>query len=162
MKTIFNILFGSALLLGFSQCVSSKEISNKLHINTAFSIEKAIYTDWVGGVKGGGSGTNVIVTIKDIDSNNIEVDSLYFRGRKVKVEIKGSSYIGRFNSSLNQRQDKVLHSDSQKEFGNQVPKRETEIPFELEKDEAVISYREKGKLKFYKIKLEKGKEQLYL
>ena len=147
---------------GFSQCGSCKETSHQVQTNIPFSIEKATYNDWVAGVKGGGSGTNVIVTIKELDPNNIEVDSMYFRSRKVKVEIKGSSYIGRFNSRLNQRQDKVLHSDSKKEFGNQVPEVEMKIPFELENNEAVISYKEKGKLKFYKIKLEKGKEQLYL
>ena len=161
MKTIFNILFGSALLLGFSQCATSKEISKKLQINTPFSIEKATYTDWVSGVKGGGSGTNVIVTIKDIDSNNIEIDSLYFRGLKVKVEIKESSYIGRFNSSINQRKDKVLHSEPKKEFGNQVPIMEKEFPFELKNDEAVLSYKEKGKRKFYKTLLEKVEDRLY-
>ena len=161
MKTIFNILFGSALLLGFSQCATSKEISKKLQINTPFSIEKATYTDWVSGVKGGGSGTNVIVTIKDIDSNNIEIDSLYFRGLKVKVEIKESSYIGRFNSSINQRKDKVLHREPKKEFGNQVPIMEKEFPFELKNDEAVLSYKEKGKQKFYKTQLEKVEDRLY-
>ncbi|MFT7498977.1 MAG: hypothetical protein ACI8QP_001571, partial [Porticoccaceae bacterium] len=85
----------------------------------------------------------------------------YFRGRKVKVEVKSSNYIGRFNSYLNQRQDKVLHSDSQKEFGNQVPIIEKEFPFDLENDEAIISYKEKRKLKFYKITLEKGEDRLY-
>ncbi len=160
MKTIFNILFGSALLLGFSQCASCKETSYTIQTNTPFSIEKATYTDWVSGVKGGGSGTNVILTIKDIDSKNVVIDSIYFRGRKAKVEIKGSSYIGRFNSSLNQKRDKVLHSDSQKEYGNQVPIIEKEFPFELKKDESVIGYKERGKLKFHKIQLQKEKEQI--
>ena len=161
MRAIFRIFFGSALLLCFSQCGSCKETSRQIQTNIPFSIEKATYNNWVAGVKGGGSGTNVIVTIKDLDPNNIEVDSLYFRSRKVKVEINSSNYIGRFNSSLNQRLDKVLHSDSQKEFGNQVPEVEMKIPFELENNEAVIRYNEKGKLKFYKIKLEKGENRLY-
>jgi hypothetical protein len=161
MRAIFRILFGSALLLGFSQCVSCKETSYQVQTNTPFSIEKATYNDWVAGIKGGGSGTNVIVTIKDLDANNVVIDSVYFRGRKVKVEVKSSNYIGRFNSYLNQRQDKVLHSDSQKEFGNQGPIIEKEFPFDLEKDEAIISYKEKRKLKFYKITLEKGEDRLY-
>ena len=64
MRAIFRILFGSALLLGFSQCGSCKETSHQVQTNVPFSIEKATYNDWVAGVKGGGSGTNVIVTIK--------------------------------------------------------------------------------------------------
>jgi hypothetical protein len=161
MRAIFRILFGSALLLGFSQCGSCKETSYQVQTNTPFSIEKATYNDWVAGIKGGGSGTSVIVTIKDLDANNVVIDSVYFRGRKVKIEVKRSNYIGRFNSSLNQRQDKVLHSDSQKEFGNQVPIMEKEFPFDLENDEAVISYKEKDKLNFYKIQLEKVEGRLY-
>ncbi|MFT6843656.1 MAG: hypothetical protein ACJASR_002440 [Psychroserpens sp.] len=161
MKILLNILLGSAILFSFSQCGNSKNISNQLETKTPFSIEKASYNDWVAGVKGGGSGTNVIVTIKDLDANNVVIDSMYFRGRKVKVEVKSSNYIGRFNSYLNQRQDKVLHSDSQKEFGNQVPIIEKEFPFDLENDEAIISYKEKRKLKFYKITLEKGEDRLY-
>jgi hypothetical protein len=161
MRAVFRILFGSALLLGFSQCGSCKETSYKVQSKTPFSIEKATYNDWIAGIKGGGSGTNVIVTIKDLDANNVVIDSMYFRGQKVKVEVKNSNYIGRFNSDLNQRQDKVLHSDSQKEFGNQVPIMEKEFPFDLENDEAVISYKEKNKLNFYKIQLEKGEDLLY-
>jgi hypothetical protein len=160
MRAIFKILFGSALILGFSQCGSCKETSYQVQTKTPFTIERSTYNDWIAGVKGGGSGTNVIVTIKDLDTNNVVIDSMYFRGRRVKVEIKSSSYIGRFNSILNQRQDKVLHSDSQKEFGNLAPKVETEIPFELENDEVVLSYKEKGKLKFYKIQLEKAEDLL--
>ena len=161
MKVLLKILLGSTILFSFSQCGSSKSISDQLETKAPFSIEKATYIDWVAGVKGGGSGTNVVLVIKDDILKNIEVDSMFFRAQKVKIEVKDSRYIGRFINNLSKKKDYVLHKDSQKEFGNQAPIVVINTHFELEENEAVISYKEKGRLKYYKIILEKGEQILY-
>ena len=160
MKVVLNLLLGTAILFSFSQCGASKNNSYQLE-KTPFLIEKSVYVDWVAGVRGGGSGTNVIIEIKNLKESDAKIKNIYFRKKKVEVEINNTSYIGRFKKDLNQKDDLVLHKDPKKEFGNQVPIIESDFPFDLENDETVISYLEKGKLKFHKIKLEKGKDRIY-
>ncbi|AOW21044.1 hypothetical protein [Urechidicola croceus] len=158
MKTLFSILLGSTLLLGFSQCGSSKSMTYKLQENTPFSITNATFTNWVAGVKGGGSGINVMIPISQKDENKIVFDSLYFNQQVVKLEQVKNGYIGRFKTNQNKRKDIILNSDPAKEYGNEAPIMKPKFPFDLKGDEAVISYLENDTKKYYKFKVEKGEQ----
>lgn len=101
-----------------------------------------------------GSGMNLFIPITA--GKEIELDSAYFRGNIVKLEkVKRDSYlvyIGRFkNTSLSNR-DIIMHSDPKKEVGNVPPLPKKKMPFELKENEAVISFIENNKEKYYKLK----------
>ena len=145
MKTIktFSIL---TILLCLSQCGVSK-----FDENPSFIVKNATFSTWVGGLPGV-RGTKVEISI--IDNSSILFESLYFQNKITKVEkvITNSKtmLIANYNTSkvLN---DKILDINPKKEIKNQLPKVEN-FPFQLKKNEAVLSFIENGKTKFYKIK----------
>ena len=76
--------------------------------------------------------------------------------------MKGIKYLaGRFNTStVNSRDDLILHNNATKEVGNDHPENKT--PFELKENEAVISYKEGAIIKYYKISdIEKAETDFY-
>lgn len=161
MKTLLNIILGSTILFSFAQCGSSKEIAYILQEETTFKVVNASYQGWVAGVAGGGSGVNVFFSLYNLDTDKIVVDSIFFRGQKTKVEIKNTLFIGRFKTQTNQRPDIIMSSQMDDEYGNKVPVKLPKFPFELENNEAVVGYKEKGKQKYLKLKLQKKESPLY-
>lgn len=153
MKTLFSIILGSTILFGFAQCKNSKEMTYKIQEKSPFKIAKASYQEWVAGIRGGGSGVNVFVAFSDLDTDKIVVDSVFFRGQKVKVETNNKAYIGRFKTNVNQRPDIIMSSQTDEEYGNKAPIKTAKFPFDLENDEVVIGYKEKGKQRYLKLKL---------
>ncbi|MFK8059918.1 MAG: hypothetical protein AB8B78_07490 [Polaribacter sp.] len=152
MKTM-KILSILAIIFGFSQCGSVK-----FDENPPFKVQKSTYTNWSGG-QPGVRGIKVEITISDDDETTF--DTLFFRNMKTKLEkvdVNGKTVlIGHFNTSTIKR-DIVLDVDATKELNNEVPKVE-KLPFELKKDEAVITYQLKDKLHYYKLKPLQEKKQ---
>ena len=145
MKYLLNILFASILVIVFSQCSSAQ----KLQESPSFNIEEVYSQKWIAGVQGGGSGINVFIPITT-ELKDITLDNLYFRGNMVASQTKPSSpklYIGRFIGNANQKEGYKSTGDK--------------IPFDLKDNEAVVSYSEKGKIKYFKIEniTEKPMEQ---
>ncbi|AUC74780.1 hypothetical protein [Olleya sp. Bg11-27] len=129
----------------FMQCSSAQ----KLQENASFETSPVYFQKWVAGVKGGGSGINVFIPITT-ELKDINLDSLYFRGNMVALQTKPSSpklYIGRIIGNANQKEGYKSTGDK--------------IPFDLKDNEAVVSYSEKGKIKYFKIEniTEKPMEQ---
>ena len=140
MKTLSILL----LILSFSQCGSTQ-----FEKNTPFIIDSANYMTWTGG-QPGIHGINVQIQLKE--KSNITFDSLYFRNKATKIEIKEASLIiTNYTNSKNKNLDITLHLDPKKEFRNKLPIQK-KIPFELSKNEAVLTYQLNGKTKYYKIK----------
>jgi hypothetical protein len=145
-----------AIILGFSQCGTLK-----LEENPPFKITSAIHTNFHGG-QPGVSGMNVkIIYTSD---NDVLFDSIYFSKRVVKLEERKRNnikmIIGHFNTSTRNR-DLVLDADPKKEINNKTPDFK-EFPFELEDNEAIISYLLNGKKKYFKIKsIKKGKAAFF-
>ena len=54
-----------------------------------------------------------------------------------------------------------MHADPKEEFGNKPPNISIKIPFELQENEAVISYFIKSKKRFYKLSNIKKQKTLY-
>ena len=104
-----------------------------------------------------GSGMRFRARWNPKDPSAQQVDSLFFRGRvyKLKVTDSETGFIleaSRTESPL-EKPDIIMHADSTKEIGNQPPKplpSARSFPFELQPDEAVISYILKADgLKYY-------------
>ncbi|TYP99790.1 hypothetical protein C7447_101395 [Tenacibaculum adriaticum] len=149
-------LLGLILLaLGLTKCASLQ-----FEQTPPFIITKATYTNWVGGVKGV-SGTNV--NISYTSEKEITFDSIYFRGKKTKVSFKElngqKSVMGQFNTSkVRSKENLQMHRDASMEYGNIVTIRKEYFPFELKDTEAVLSYIEGEKTKYFKVEnLQKGK-----
>lgn len=146
-----------AIIFSFTQCGSMK-----LQKNPPFKIEKSSYNNWTGG-QSGVSGTKVEIVLTE--NSNIVFDSLFFKNKSTKVEIKTDSdktlLIGHFNTSNRQKRDLVLDIDATKEIKNTIPE-VNKFPFDLKDNEAILSYKDGDKIKYYKIiNVEKGKQVFF-
>jgi hypothetical protein len=150
MKTIKQFLGASllfAILASFSQCSSTQKIQEK----PPTAIGQVYFQKWVAGVRGGGAGLNIFIPVND---TAIKLDSVYFKGKSAKLEIKPGKnifYVGRFISDINQKKDIIMSSEPHAEFNNPKPKLAKKIPFQLKHNECIISYIQDDKIKYFKI-----------
>ena len=129
----------------FLNCASSQNLVK----SAPLEIGEVYYQKWVAGTEAGGTGINVYIPV---ESNTIPLDSIYFRGKKAKLELKNDGlYVGHFKSDANQKKDMVMSSDRLAEYNNPIPKIPEKIPFELKENECVVSFKEAHKIKYYKI-----------
>jgi len=146
------------IMTGFTQCKSTK-----FDKTPPFTVTEATYTNWVGGIKGV-RGVNVVINYTS--SSEVKFDSIYFINKVIKIEFKSVKeqqvLVGHFNtSSVNSKEDLVLHADSTKELKNTIPSLK-KFPFELKENEAVISYQEGKKTKYFKVEnIKVGKSVFY-
>ena len=151
MKLLKNISFSLVLLIiisSFSQCSSAQ----KLEKNSSINFGDVYCKKWISGIKEGGSGTNLFIPI--IKSNkNIQLDSVYFRGKATKLELSYDSlhYVGRFKKIEKKSYDIIMSSDPREEYGNKMPELPKKMPFELKQSECVVMYLENNKAKYVKI-----------
>ena len=149
MKTLLKTLPALFVLFSFSNCANGK----KLQETPPAVVDQAYFTTWTGGVRTAGSGYNLFIPVKP--DAEIQLDSVYFRGRKAAIEKEASEeglFVARFkNPSEDEGRDIIMHKDPKKEYGNKPPIILEKIPFELEPDEAVVLYSKNGKSKYFKI-----------
>ncbi|RCS28466.1 hypothetical protein DUT90_00300 [Polaribacter sp. WD7] len=140
---VMKLLVIATVVFGFTQCRSLK-----LENNPPFAIDNAIYSTWAGG-QAGVRGMNVTIQLKE--ASDIVFDSLYFKNKVVKVEFKEATIIiANYSLSKKIPSDIILDIDPKKEIVNKVPS-DKKFPFELKKNEAVLSYQVGGITKYYKI-----------
>jgi hypothetical protein len=136
-----------AVLFSFIQCKTIK-----LEQNPPFKIEKVSYHHWNGG-QPGISGTNIEIKLKE--NSKIKFDSIFFQNKSTIAEINttanGMMVIGNFNSSKRQRRNLILDSNVVKEMKNTLPDI-ANFPFQLKENEAILTYKIKNKIKYFKIK----------
>lgn len=130
------------LALSFIKCKSIQKLNN----NMPLEIGQTYYQNSTEGDFG------IILYIPIITNpNHIVLDSVYFHGRQTKLEISRETLaIGRFKLPA-QKKDFIMSSDPYAEYGNQVPKLEKRIPFNLKETECMISYKEGKAVKYFKI-----------
>ncbi|AIZ41033.1 hypothetical protein [Cellulophaga baltica] len=164
MKNLVYIYF--IALLGLGSCASQKNMEAK----PPFVIDHPTSQKWVGGKEESATGIDVVLPITQIMDENVSFQHLYFRGHvtTVKKEIIDGKQFVSAKITINKipRPDIILHADPRKEVGNQPPhlKKEpiAEYPYELDNDEAVLSYIENDgkKVKYTKISKIKEKQPL--
>ncbi|MGY0406903.1 MAG: hypothetical protein ACWIPJ_00895 [Polaribacter sp.] len=145
------------IILGFSECGS-----NKLIKNPPFTIEKAMYNYWTGGIPGV-SGIRVKISVAT--APEITFDSLFFHQKETKVEVlqdgETTLLIGHFSTSNRREKDFILDINATKEIQNKPPNIQ-KFPFELKENEAILSYKKDAKTYYFKIEeLQKEKSPQY-
>jgi len=102
--------------------------------------------EWTGGTAESGSGHTVKIAIESMQSKEVSMEQLYFRGKVSDLkEEEGSDGIAYLVAKFTKKQE----VKSQKEY-----------PFKLSSDEAVIAYSYQNKTKFYKISGIKEKDPI--
>lgn len=159
MKLINNIAFlilMCSVILLFSNCGSAQKFETKLPLQ----LGEVYAQQWVAGVKGGGSGINLYISIVD-NPNDIELDSVFYQGKSTKVFlINNTKAIGRFKSEINQQKEVIMSNEPYAEYGNQVKKIPIKLRFDLKDNECILSYIENKKTKYFKIQNIKKREIL--
>lgn len=158
-KQISSLIVILVILASFSQCSSAQKLQEKPPIEFGETYAQK----WVAGIRGGGSGINVFIPVKD---TSVTLDSIYFRGQKEQLEfVKRDQtmymYVGRFLTDLNQPKDIILSSDLKEESKNRLPKVKEKMPFEFNDDECIITYRKENKTMYLKISNIKMVQPLY-
>lgn len=134
-------------MMSFSQCASTP----KLEKRAPLELGNVYFNEWVAGARYGGSGINLFIPVQS-SLNNIQLDTVYFRGKQAKLEhINDTLFVGRFETYKNKPQDIIMSNEPYGEYGNNAPKIPEKIPFELKEDECVVSYKNASKTKFFKI-----------
>ncbi len=153
-KTITHIVFFT-LLLNFTNCKTQS-----IQQEAPFTLVEKSYFKWAGGKKGD-QGTTIKI-VGNFETTSLGFSSIYFQNYKFKVipEIKANTFtlIGN-RSSL--KEDINMSGNALDEYGNKPPKLDEKIPFDLQKDEAVIEYSINGQIYFHKIKGVKQLETVY-
>lgn len=130
------------LVTSLTNCSTMQNKNTHLQNKAPFTVEEALHI----------SNENAPYTILSIKKTNPEIvlDEVYFLDKKLKLKLDAGSYIAKINTIINK--DLILHSDPKKEYGNTPPVME-KIPFKLKDNEAVVSYKIKGIVKYYKLKV---------
>ena len=150
MKKYTTLCLLVLIMASLSHCSSAQKLQKEPPVN----IIQAYYQSWVAGIQGGGSGINLFIEVEDYSKTRIQFDSVYFNGRASKIEIKPGNanlLVGRFSSSSNQKQDIIMSNKPHEEYGNKPPVKPSVAPFDLKKNECVISYSENNKKRYFKI-----------
>ena len=147
IKQVFLLPISAIIIMSFSQC-SSAQFDKKAPV----TITDAYYKNWVGGIPGV---KGVLITIKaKAPETDIIFDSIYFNNKMVKLnsQLQKNELILTGNFIVHSKTDLiVMHADPKEEFGNKPPNISNKIPFELQDNEAVISYFIKSKKRYYKL-----------
>jgi len=157
-KRKYNSFILMALISFFSlaTCATAK----KLDKVPPTGITEAYYQNWVAGVQGGGSGTNIFIKTS---SQDIVLDSVYFHNKVAKLSAQQSMplfYIGRFSNDMNKEWENTNKNHTKR---SEIKASEmANFPFQLKTNECVVSYMQDEKRKYFKIsELEKKASDEY-
>ena len=153
MKQFNSILF-SMLLFFLTLSVSQCSIAQKLESVAPLDFGEVYYQKRAQAVRDLESFLTIFIPIKEEVKSNIELDSVYFKGRSAKLMVSNKTpnvYYGRFVIKPKKAEDIILSSEMKDEHQNKVTMDNSKIPFELLPNQCVISYKQDGKTKYYKI-----------
>lgn len=145
-----------AAILGLMSCASQHRFVK----NPPFEITEPRVQDWAGGREQAGTGTQLSMRWNPYDPEAFRPDTLYFRGRALKPVIEDTDTGMRLTASYTrmvwEKKDMIMSADSLKEIGNQPPfpyEKPGSSTFELERDQAVLTYIDEadGERYYYKI-----------
>ena len=135
MKSIIlklALFFSAFILFNASKCSDERKLSEEV----PEEIAQVYYHKWIGGVEGAGSGTNVFVVVKD---DNFLLDSLFYQNEQKKLA-KGNNLTWSANFKDKPLKNITMSGKSKEEYRNELPSEKEYNPFNLEKNECVLSY----------------------
>ena len=156
IKRILSFILMLMLMASFSQCSTTQKLQSKAPVQFG----DVYYQVLTAGVQGGGSGLNIFIQVRD---NSVVFDSVFFREQGTKLVVspqENGLYIGRFQTETNQAKTIILSSDPKEEYANKMPEKKEKIPFQLNDDECVVSYKIESQVLYYKISNVVQKEPL--
>lgn len=135
------------LLLASIGCSNQFKLDKKF----PFVFKESYYQSWVAGVRGGGSGITIFLTLEQGAANSsLQIEGIYFKEKYCKLKNKGENkYLGNIVTDQNQKTTILESSPSTDE------KETKKIPFVLRGNEAVLVYLENKKKKYAKVTLYK-------
>ncbi len=137
-KTMKRFLLIGVILLAFTNC------ANQLQPSFPVGITEVYFQHWVGGIRGGGSGTNVVVTLKKELPKNCTIKQLYFQQKVANpFHISSTQFQFSFKGNANWDRGNDMPSD--------VSEKVIKMPFPIEDNQAILEYTYNGKTNFYKI-----------
>ena len=107
------------------------------------------YQAWISGMPGGGSGINVFIPTEE--PKNFSLDSLHFRGQRVKAVYQNKMIFACYQTSPNQNRDIILNKDVLEEMDNSLLSTVDRSPFPLKHNACILSYQVNNKRYYYKI-----------
>ncbi len=144
-KKIWISIVLAILIFNFTNC-KTQNVDQKV----PFKISEKTYFYWVGGKKGS-SGTTII--IKGVQqTTNLYFPNIYFQNYKFDLsnELTDGGFILTANVSELVKEGLKMDADAAGEYGNKPPVTK-KIPFDLEKNEAILVYTINGKNYYHKI-----------
>lgn len=149
----FSIIILSIIAIGCK--------SQSLETTAPFDIIEKTYFYWDGGNQGT-EGTTIRLEGRT-QSMNISFSKLFFQNHEYSIvpQFNSEGFIIEGTFSKFRKKEMVMHRDPAAEYGNEVPKIEKKIPFDLENDEAVLLYSVNGLEGYHKIKGIKQLEKVY-
>ncbi len=130
-------------------CSSSKLFQEQV----PFEFGEVYYETWTGGIQEAGSGIDLYISITSNEAQTVVIDKIYFRGKSVLPEVKKQGqfiiYVGRYKSKTGPKEKMTYHSS----------KMEAAIE-DLKANECIVSYKENGEIKYYKIDNIKEKRRI--
>ena len=158
-KTLFTLLGMSFVFFSLSNCGSSTAVSETTGSSEKpFKLINSYYQDWVAGVQGGGSGTNIHLRFETMEPG-VELVDVYFRNNSASLTRKMTSaiaYIGQIKKQEN-RPDIIMDGDISQEAQNRPPKM---LPLEIPDTHAAFRYSYQGKTYVHVIENIEEKEML--
>jgi hypothetical protein len=140
MKNLLPLFSLVLSVILFSSCAGNKGLQEK----APAQFQQAYTTTDAASVK-------LFIPVSAIQADRVELDSVYFRGRKAALELhpeRPGVYMANFDTG---KPDIIMHEDPREEYGNKVPVAPEKVPFDLDEDEAVIVFTENNTTKFYKL-----------
>ncbi|VXB32239.1 conserved hypothetical protein [Flavobacterium sp. 9AF] len=120
--------------------------------DTLLPIKELYYQKWVAGIKGGGSGIDFYIELKEALNKDIFLENVRYDVYDAIIEkISETSYVAHMRTPLN---DMILDENPQKEYGNQAP------ATKLKTNEAIITFTVNNKRIVQKFENVKEKELL--
>ena len=125
--------------------------TNVVQKKVPFSIDEKTYYHWVGG-KQGTRGTTIRIT-GFAETLNLSFSKIYFQNKEFEVvpQFTGTDFVLEATLSEFIPPDLVMSGNPLDEYGNEPPRTGSSIPFELQKDEAVIMYAVSGAETYVKV-----------
>ena len=146
-STLFSALAVGFVLLMLNVGCKNNVVQKKV----PFSIDEKTYFYWVGGKKGT---RGMTITITGVTQTlNLSFSKIFFQNREFEVvpQFSGNDFVLQATLSEFIPADVIMSGNPLDEYGNKPPQAGKSIPFELEKDEAVIMYGVSGLESYHKV-----------